>query len=724
MANTVYQQYPQGPGFMEDAKNVLFKGFELLGTPDAYLRGLMVGSPGKKVWSGRDVLERWGAVGPDQEGLDLGDIGGFALDVLNPLSPTNLLFGWTKALGKGAMAGAKGLGGVSKAAAAWKGAEALAQAKSLLGAAGGAAKAIAPGYAMAMGLPYAGAKLMAHGDERAPWKDALGMGLMTLPLAMPLGMAAMRKGGFKKWSKKNVQEEIARLDAESGVPPQVPKEPWQMSPEEFLATFGVHATDSAASFKPEPRLLEVTRPGQKRFFQGDAVVVRDALGRPIEGQGYNAALPGERASVVSSDPKVVSLYEQGHEALVRDAMARGLSIPDEVVSRYPQLQQARAALQPARRELDFLEQMGIRGVDEQQRVVQAARAQGIADLASDAGAQFVSGVAPPANPLSMRAGMTPQQELMERARAALGVANQGRGGTGSVSFSPEPQVAGLAIGKSPLPGDDLPTAIGRLEMPERQKALWNELQGVLGKQTKGMPKLSIVDAIDESPLAAGSYDFLTHQIKVRSNLKPNQYAETLLHEAVHAATRDAAELRIYGHSKKVPQVTRDAMSRLEEIAYYIRNGVDDLFIKDQSNETLKRAFMTLHESGLNSEVYRGRTFSPEELIPYVFTNKKVQEAMSQIKVPRSSKFKHLHGQSLLQSFVSFVKDLLGIKSKRAVSALEEILGLGTKVMEGDIVQPVPQRVSPIIQSQYNWGTPGDASAISDARAFLQQGNVF
>lgn len=441
MANMAYQQYPQGPGFMEDAKNVLFKGFELLGTPDAYLRGLMVGSPGEKVWSGRDVLERWGAVGPDREGLDMGDIGGFALDVLNPLSPTNLLFGWTKALGKGAMAGAKGLGGVSKAAAAGNGAEALAQAKSLLGAAGGAAKAIAPGYAMAMGLPYAGAKLMAHGDERAPWKDALGMGLMTLPLALPLGMAAMRKGGFKKWSKKNVQEEITRLDAESGVPPQVPKEPWQMSPEEFLATFGVHATDSAASFKPESRLLEVTRPGQKRFFQGDAVVVRDALGRPIEGQGYNAALPGERASVVSSDPKVVSLYEQGHEALVRDAMARGLSIPDEVVSRYPQLQQARAALQPARRELDFLEQMGIRGVDEQQQVIQAARAQGIADLASDAGAQFVSGVAPPANPLSMRPGMTPQQELMERARAALGVANQGRS-SGPSLMSLTPAAAG------------------------------------------------------------------------------------------------------------------------------------------------------------------------------------------------------------------------------------------------------------------------------------------
>lgn len=428
-------------GFMEDAKNVLFKGFELFGTPDAYLRGLMAGSPGEKIWSGRDLLERTGWVGPERGGLDFGDIAGFAIDVMNPLSPTNLLFGWTKALGKGAMAGAKGLGGISKAAAAGKGAEALAQAKSLLGAAGGAAKAIAPGYAMAMGLPYAGAKLMAHGDERAPWKDALGMGLMTLPFALPLGMAAMRKGGFKKWSKKNVQEEIARLDAESGVPPQVPKEPWQMSPEEFLATFGVHATDSAASFKPEPRLLEVTRPGQKRFFQGDAVVVRDALGRPIEGQGYNAALPGERASVVSSDPKVVSLYEQGHEALVRDAMARGLSIPDEVVSRYPQLQQARAALQPARRELDFLEQMGIRAADEQQQVIQAARAQGIADLASDAGAQFVSGVAPPANPLSMRPGMTPQQELMERARAALGVANQGRS-SGPSLMSLTPAAAG------------------------------------------------------------------------------------------------------------------------------------------------------------------------------------------------------------------------------------------------------------------------------------------
>ena len=645
MANMAYQQYPQGPGFMEDAKNVLFKGFELLGTPDAYLRGLMVGSPGEKVWSGRDVLERWGAVGPDREGLDMGDIGGFALDVLNPLSPTNLLFGWTKALGKGAMAGAKGLGGVSKAAAAGKGAEALAQAKSLLGAAGGAVKAIAPGYAMAMGLPYAGAKLMAHGDERAPWKDALGMGLMTLPLALPLGMAAMRKGGFKKWSKKNVQEEIARLDAESGVSSQqdiasqieranrsaraggatagaggvraiTPRHVLQTAtPDETILDFGsgpkaVHTARLRESglnatahdfgknviagvHDPDALLRQystvmasnvLNTQGSMEMLRNTLAEIRSAMqpgGRAVfnypKSPRYSGLKPDEVAKEIKSifgtepvrvggtaseplwevrsiqqaraalQPKTTADVDlqanaiartgrdglTNHDRLSREVLnAKSKLLADEiqyklkdVASDFPEdvptpaeafidavetleslsgpdktkavreaireanrilvragyykpttqdslastiasggkkaraafkdgdilydidkgmsswLYEARAALQPARRELDFLEQMGIRGVDEQQQVIQAARAQGIADLASDAGAQFVSGVAPPANPLSMRPGMTPQQELMERARAALGVANQGRS-SGPSLMSLTPAAAG------------------------------------------------------------------------------------------------------------------------------------------------------------------------------------------------------------------------------------------------------------------------------------------
>lgn len=60
--------------------------FYALDTPGALTRGVLSGRPGERV-DGRDFLESWGAVGPNQAGLDLGDVAGYAAGVAtDPLS--------------------------------------------------------------------------------------------------------------------------------------------------------------------------------------------------------------------------------------------------------------------------------------------------------------------------------------------------------------------------------------------------------------------------------------------------------------------------------------------------------------------------------------------------------------------------------------------------------------------------------------------------------------
>lgn len=78
----------------------------VLDTPGSILRGLMAGDPGRAFSgvldpsqrvSGRDMLQRWGALGENEEGLDTGDVGGFLAEVVT--DPLNLL-------GAGALRGA------------------------------------------------------------------------------------------------------------------------------------------------------------------------------------------------------------------------------------------------------------------------------------------------------------------------------------------------------------------------------------------------------------------------------------------------------------------------------------------------------------------------------------------------------------------------------------------------------------------------------------------
>lgn len=62
----------------------------VLDTPGALTRGLLSGKPGERA-TGRQMLESWGAVGPDKPGLDAGDAAGFLADLV--VDPLNLVGG-------------------------------------------------------------------------------------------------------------------------------------------------------------------------------------------------------------------------------------------------------------------------------------------------------------------------------------------------------------------------------------------------------------------------------------------------------------------------------------------------------------------------------------------------------------------------------------------------------------------------------------------------------
>jgi len=184
--------------------------FGYLSAPGQYLRGglsdmlswLPGGVPahgftGRKMW-GEDVLREHLGM-ENQPGLDMTDVLGTGMDLL--VDPLNLLYG-AGAI-KGGLKAARMLPKLLSSAGR---AESLAAAKAAMAGLPAAAKAHAPGLAMGLGVPMAGAQVMGTNEEGSDWKDLVGMGMMTLPMALPLGMAAARK--FKgKGSKPPISKE-------------------------------------------------------------------------------------------------------------------------------------------------------------------------------------------------------------------------------------------------------------------------------------------------------------------------------------------------------------------------------------------------------------------------------------------------------------------------------------------------------------------------------------
>jgi hypothetical protein len=251
---------------------------------------------------------------------------------------------------------------------------------------------------------------------------------------------------------------------------------------------------------------------------------------------------------------------------------------------------------------------------------------------------------------------------------------------GGVGFVPEgtpiPGGRMAQSGRLPQSGDTLVDAIDGLSLTETQQALWDELRDVLANQKQGMPSLRVEETGDY----AGAYDPMSHTISVvvPKSMKLGT-ARVLLHEAVHAATRDAALIAsapfYHGdRARDVPQSSKQAFERLQKVFYELNNrklaqGSPDI----------------LGEYGLTNEL---------ELISEAFTNDKFRAELSKIKVSGSSKFSDLRGKNLLQEFIGIIKQLLGIKSARAVTALEEVLGLSTMIMEGDLGAKAGQTNTP------------------------------
>lgn len=88
-------------------------------TPGALARGVLAGRPGERL-GGREMLESWGAVGPNRDGLDAGDAWGLGADML--FDPLNLIgAGWLTKL----MAGNKAIRKSNAASAALRAAGAM-----------------------------------------------------------------------------------------------------------------------------------------------------------------------------------------------------------------------------------------------------------------------------------------------------------------------------------------------------------------------------------------------------------------------------------------------------------------------------------------------------------------------------------------------------------------------------------------------------------------------
>jgi hypothetical protein len=329
--------------WVEDAKNALFTGFDYMAMPGDYMRGLIgntvnrvTGGPLlKNRLTGREMFEGMGLLDPNQEGLDVGDVLGFGADLI--LDPINLALGGAGALsgvGKGAIKGARGLAGLVKAG---KGAEALAQAKTALGAIPGAAMKALPGLGVlggTMGTAYGGGALLSNNEEGSDLQDLLGMGMLAAPFLLPLGMTAARKlrGARAVKADPAVQAAVAKSAAEAKALLEVNKPRMFSSAELMGPTATKEGTDSLMSAISRLRYKTGADGGRKGRAQAmkdlaDIDIVDDAARPLMERQHAAMRLVSkwgdEAATRASASEGSLGALEQ----LKRDF---GYRLPDEI----------------------------------------------------------------------------------------------------------------------------------------------------------------------------------------------------------------------------------------------------------------------------------------------------------------------------------------------------------------------------------------------------------
>ena len=216
---------------------------------------------------------------------------------------------------------------------------------------------------------------------------------------------------------------------------------------------------------------------------------------------------------------------------------------------------------------------------------------------------------------------------------------------------------------------ELPLAMKGLKLTKDQQALWNELSPLLNKQSGGMPKLVIEPLVPRAndPPATGAYSSANHRITLSPYNPPWDVARTLLHEASHAATHKVVEIgyeRITDTAEadsRFSSTERDAYDRLDEIL-----------------ERLKKL------SAKQQEPIYGLT-DIGELISEAFSNPEFQAFLGGIRLTDEAAFAGLRNQNLFESFKTAVKELLGISSGGAATALDEVIGLSATIATSDIV---------------------------------------
>ncbi len=238
-----------------------------------------------------------------------------------------------------------------------------------------------------------------------------------------------------------------------------------------------------------------------------------------------------------------------------------------------------------------------------------------------------------------------------------------------LSVGEDTQAGGVEIAE----GATLSEAIESVSLSGVYRSLWDALRPILEGQQLGMPTLHVLGEVHGGK-GHGRYDPGTHSIEVLKGLSTPRLQRVLLHEAVHAATRQAIAISqslLYSgdRSSGVSSQAKGAYERLDKILYWLRSEID--------------------KAGLAPRKFFAGKVDVLELITEVFTNPELQEFMASRKVPGSTKFAHFRNKNLLQAFWDAIGKLLNIvKGKRAATALEEVVGLSATFMQEDMVGDV------------------------------------
>ena len=222
--------------------------------------------------------------------------------------------------------------------------------------------------------------------------------------------------------------------------------------------------------------------------------------------------------------------------------------------------------------------------------------------------------------------------------------------------------------------------LDNMELTPDQQALWNDLKNAVSQQRLGFPKLKVVDEIINSKgevlRAYGRYVPKNHTVELNKQQKTEDLSEVLLHELVHAATRQAVKIHVSKglragelafEGDPITQKSKRIYNRLTVIAKEVENS----FIGEEYVESKRLA-------GLPSQ-----QLNENELIAYALSSPKFRKYLSGVKVAGVKAKAELRSRNLLDAFMDWIKDALGL-SNRSLTALQEVIQMSDTLMQEEI----------------------------------------